>query len=102
MMIVSILESCNSKKITETKMINIVHERGPRNNPLTKKQKKSNTKKSKIRCRGEHVFGFIKNIMSDLYVRSIGIRRATTSVGLINLVYNIFRVDQISRITLSK
>ena len=35
-----------------------VHEKGYRNKPLSDKQKASNTKKSKIRARVEHVFGF--------------------------------------------
>lgn len=83
-------------------MINKVHERGARNKPLTDEQKESNKEKSKIRVRVEHVFGFIKNSMSDLYVRSIGFRRAATAVGIINLIYNIFRVEQLQRITMSK
>jgi len=36
-----------------------VHKKGKRNKPLSDAKKKSNTKKSKIRARVEHVFRFI-------------------------------------------
>ena len=44
-------------------------ERGARGRALTKKQKVSNRKKSKIRARVEHVFGFMTNSMKGIYVR---------------------------------
>src|ERR1700747_3583930 len=43
--------------------------------------------KSKIRSRVEHVFAEQKDRMG-LFIRTIGIARATTKVGLANLVYN--------------
>ena len=54
-------------------------------------QKESNRRKSKIRCRIEHVFGFITVSMHGLTVRSIGIKRAEFNIGLTNLVYNFCR-----------
>jgi len=56
--------------------------------PLTDEQKESNRRKSKIRCRIEHVFGFITVSMHGLTVCSIGIKRAEFNIGLTNLVYN--------------
>lgn len=70
---------------------NHVCEKGFRNNPLTDEQKKNNRTKSKIRCRIEHVFGFMTTSMHGLTVRSIGIKRAAFNIGLTNLVYNICR-----------
>jgi hypothetical protein len=45
----------------------------------------ANNAKSKIRARVEHVFAEQKHRMR-LFVRTIGIARATTKIGLVNLV----------------
>lgn len=70
---------------------NEVCERRYRGKPLSEKQKAENCRKSKIRCRIEHVFGFMTVAMRGITVRSIGIRRAEFVNGLTNLVYNMFR-----------
>lgn len=70
---------------------NEVCEKGCRNKPLTEEQKENNRRKSKIRCRIEHVFGFMTVSMHGLTVRSIGIARAAFHIGLTNLVYNLCR-----------
>lgn len=70
----------------------IICEKGTRGHELTEKQKESNKRKSKTRCRVEHIFGTFKTAMNGaLKIRSIGIKRAEFSVGLTNLVYNILR-----------
>lgn len=53
--------------------------------------RRANNAKSKIRSRIEHVFAEQKDRM-DLFIRTIGIARATMKVGLANLVYNIKRL----------
>ena len=83
--------------IVDYKMENQVHEKGYRNKPLTDEQKASNTHKSKTRARVEHVFGFMEQSMNGLYIKSIGIVRATGIIGLINLTYNLFRYEQVIR-----
>jgi len=75
-------------------------ERAFKNKPLTDEQKANNTIKSKTRARGEHVFGFVSNSMNDFYIRSIGFVRAKGIIGLINLVYNMCRYEQIVRLNL--
>ncbi|MEK9140110.1 MAG: transposase, partial [Nitrospirota bacterium] len=77
-------------------------EKGYRGHPLTERQKKSNRKKSKIRVRRvEHIFGFMTNTMRDgLKMRWIGMRRIVAGVGLLNLVYNMARYEQIVRLQL--
>ena len=47
--------------------------------------------KSKIRSRVEHVFAEQKDRMG-LFIITIGIARATTKIGMANLVYNIKRL----------
>ena len=64
---------------------------------LTDEQRESNRRKSKIRCRIEHVFGFITVSMHGLTVRSIGIKRAEFNIGLTNLVYNFCRYTILKR-----
>lgn len=77
-------------------------EKGYRNHPLTKAQKKRNHKKSKIRVRVEHIFGFMTNTMKDgLKMRWIGMPRITAEIGLLNLVYNLARYEQILRLKLA-
>lgn len=87
--------------IAKYEMKNKVHEKGYRNNPLTDKQKASNTKKSKIRARVEHVFGFMEQSMNGLVLKSGGIVRASGIIGLINLTYNFFRYEQIKRLKIT-
>lgn len=86
-----------AEKIAKRKIINKIHEKGYRGKPLTNKQMRSNNKKSRIRVRVEHVFGFMTNSMKGMYLRVIGIVRAKMMIGLMNLVYNIFRFVQLRR-----
>lgn len=62
-----------------------------RNKPLTRQQKRTNTTRSRVRARIEHVFGAIDKQMGGLQVRSIGLACATFHVGLTNLCYNMLR-----------
>jgi transposase, IS5 family len=88
------------KVISKYKMKNLVNEKGYRNKPLTDEQKESNREKSKTRARVEHVFGFMEQSMNGLIVKSVGIKRATNIIGLINITYNLFRYEQIIRLNL--
>jgi len=83
------------KVIEKVGMINKVHEKGYKNKPLTKRQMKSNRRKSKFRARVEHVFGFMEISMKKMYVRSIGRIRVEGIIGLMNLTYNLLRSIQI-------
>ena len=88
------------KKLKDKNIIPQIIERAFRDNPLTNKQKENNRIKSKTRCRVEHAFGFITNSMNDFNIRAIGLRRAKGIIGLINLVYNMCRFEQIIRLNL--
>lgn len=84
--------------ISKHKMKDQVHEKGYRNRPLTEVQNANNKIKSKTRARVEHVFGFMEQSMNGLYLRCVGLVRATGIIGLINLTYNLFRFEQITRL----
>ena len=81
--------------LKEKEMTSQVQEKGCRNNPLTDQQKENNKVKSKTRARVEHIFGFIENSMNSPYIQTIGIKRATAVIGLMNLTYNMFRYMQL-------
>lgn len=74
-----------------------IHERAYRNTPLTDKQKASNKEKSSIRARVEHVFGHMQTSLGGMLIRSIGAARAKLNIGLMNLTYNISRVEILIR-----
>lgn len=76
-----------------------VHKKSKRNKPLSEKQKEINTRKSRVRARVEHVFGSIRNEQGGMIVKTIGIARATTKIGLMNLAYNMRRCVGLSRIS---
>ena len=48
--------------------------------------RRADNAKSKIRSRVEHAFAEQKDRM-ELFIRTIGIARATTKIGMANLVY---------------
>ena len=75
-----------------------IHERAYRNRPLSDAQKGSHRQKSKIRARIEHLFGFMSQSMKGFYLRYIGRRRNAAAIGLINLIYNLARYEQIVRL----
>jgi len=84
--------------LKEKGLIPQIIERAFRGKPLTEEQKEHNRIKSQTRSRVEHVFGFITNNMNDFHIHSIGFRRAQGVIGLINLVYNLCRYEQIVRL----
>jgi transposase, IS5 family len=57
---------------------------------------RANAKKSAIRAHIEHVFAEQKARMG-LFVRTIGIARAASKIGLANLVYNMRRLVWLER-----
>jgi IS5 family transposase len=70
-----------------------------RNKPLSQTDHKENYKHSKTRVRVEHIFGAMSTQMHKaLTLTSIGMKRISSSVGLINLLYNMLRYEQLVRL----
>jgi IS5 family transposase len=65
--------------------------KGSRGKALNEEEKAKNREKSRIRCRVEHVFGSMYQKAREQIMRSIGMARAKTQIGLRNLVYNMTR-----------
>lgn len=74
-----------------------INERGRKDQPLSEAQQESNRIKSTMRARVEHVFGTMANEMGGIYLRSIGQARAKVGVGLMNLAYNLKRIEVLIR-----
>ncbi len=72
-------------------------EKGTKGHPLTEEQKAENKRKSKTRCRIEHIFGFMTNSFGGIFIRSIGFMRAWVNIGLMNLAYNFSRYAFLKR-----
>ena len=71
-------------------------EKGSRGHPLSEEQKADNHQKSKVRARVEHIFG-AQAQMGGHWVRTIGLLRAKVKIGMMNLVYNMMRLVQLTR-----
>ena len=63
------------------------------NKELSEEEKALNRENSKIRCRGEHIFGAMYQKANDQVMRGIGLVRAETRIGLRNLAYNMARYE---------
>jgi IS5 family transposase len=74
-----------------------VHRKKPKGRAMPAAIRRANNAKSKIRSRVEHVFAELKDRM-ELFIRTIGIARATTKIGLANLVFNIKRLLFLRRV----
>jgi transposase, IS5 family len=74
-----------------------IHRRPARNRPLTAREQRGNTTRSRVRARVEHVFGHQANAMGGKLVRTIGLVRARAKIGMQNLVYNMRRFVHLER-----
>jgi len=87
------------KKIIDKKEIkNQTHIKGYKNKPLTEEDFEQNRQKSSTRARVEHVFGFMEGSMNTMKLKQIGINRIEGAIGMMNLVYNMFRKMQLQAI----
>ena len=72
-----------------------IHEKGYKSSPLTEEDFENNRIKSTTRARVEHVFGFMELSMNQMKLKQIGINRVSAAIGMMNLVYNMFRKIQL-------
>ena len=73
-----------------------VQRKGGRNQPLSKREQQGNRTRSKVRSRVEHVFGAPCSLRQKA-IGCIGVVRARTDIGLMNLVYNMRRLCFLER-----
>ena len=89
----------NEAFMAKNGFVSRVHRKKPKGRAMPAAIRRANNAKSKIRSRVEHVFAELKDRM-DLFIRTIGIARATTKIGLANLVFNIKRLLFLRRVAL--
>lgn len=81
----------NETHMTKNGFVSQVHRKKPKGKPMPERLSKANGRKSKVRALVEHVFAAQKGPMA-LFIRTIGIARARTKIGMANLVYNMKRL----------
>ena len=69
-----------------------IQRKGQRDHPLSEWEKQGNRTRARIRSRVEHVFGAQVMRAGRMFVRTIGLVRATVKIGLMNLAYNMDRL----------
>ena len=89
--------AANEEFLAKNGLVSHVHRKKPKGRAMPEAMRRTNAAKSKIRSRVEHVFAEQKDRM-DLFIRTIGIARATMKIGLANLVYNIKRLLFLRRV----
>jgi IS5 family transposase len=86
----------NEAYLEKNGFVSRIHRKKPKGRAMAETTRRANALKSKVRSRVEHVFADQKHRM-DLFVRTVGIARATTKIGMANLVYNIKRLIFLQR-----
>jgi transposase, IS5 family len=81
----------NEKYLADNGLRSQIHRKKPKGRPMPQRTARANGRKSKVRSAVEHVFARQKGPMG-LYIRTIGLARARTKIGLANLVYNMKRM----------
>jgi transposase, IS5 family len=77
-------------------LVSHIHRKKPRRRPMPIHTARANATRSATRAHIEHVFAEQKHRMG-LFVRTIGLARATTKIGLANLVHNMRRLLWLDR-----
>jgi IS5 family transposase len=73
-------------------VVNMISEKAQRGHPMTEEQKKNNHQKAKKRCRVEHVFAGMVQMVGGTNIRCKEGKRATFNISMLNLLYNMRRV----------
>ena len=81
----------NEKHLANNGLRSQIHRKKPKGKPMSQRTARANGRKSAVRAAVEHVFARQKGPMG-LYIRTIGLARARTKIGLANLVYNMKRL----------
>ena len=80
----------NEAPLRERMLVSRFHKTKP-HRPMPVRTATANTRKSAVRAHVEHIFAEQK-ARTGLFVRTIGLARATVTIGLANLPYNMCRL----------
>ena len=80
----------NEEFLQKNGFVSRIHRKKPPGRPMPETTRRANAIKSKVRSGVEHVFAVQKDKM-EVFIRTMGIARATIKIGMANLVYNMRR-----------
>lgn len=80
----------NEEWLSDNGLKSDIHQKKPKGKPMSEIISKANSRRSKVRSSVEHVFARQKDKMK-LFIRTIGIARATIKIGMANIAYNMLR-----------
>jgi IS5 family transposase len=80
----------NERFLARIGKVSRIHRRKPKGKPMPRRTARANAKKSAVRAHVEHPFAHQKGPMG-LVIRTIGLARATATVTLANMAYNMRR-----------
>jgi len=80
----------NEEWLDRNGYVSEIHHKKPKGRPMSEATSRANGRRSKTRAFVEHVFARQKAQMK-LFIRTIGIARARTKIGMTNLAYNLMR-----------
>jgi IS5 family transposase len=86
----------NEDLLSRQMLVSHIHRKKPAGRSMPDRTARANARKSAVRAHIEHVFAEQKARMG-LFVRTIGLARATTKIGLANLVHNMRRLLWLER-----
>ena len=82
--------------MAENGFVSRIHRKKPPGRPMSVRTARANGAKSKVRAKIEHIFAEQKSRMG-LFIRTVGLDRARTKIGLANLVYNVKPLSVLER-----
>jgi len=85
------------QQLSERDFNSRIHRKGTSHRRLNKQEKATNHRRSKVRARVEHVFGDQRTRQGNILVRTKGKVRAAVKIGLMNLTYNMRRLEFLLR-----
>ena len=87
----------NEEFLEKNGFVSRIHRKKPPGRPMPDTTRRANAIKSKVRSGVEHVFAVQKDKM-ELFIRTVGIARATIKIGMANLVFNLKRFVYLDRL----
>jgi IS5 family transposase len=87
----------NEEFLEKNGFVSRIHRKKPPGRPMPETTRRANAIKSKVRSGVEHVFAVQKDKM-ELFIRTVGITRATMKIGMANIAYNMKRLVFLDRL----
>jgi IS5 family transposase len=85
------------KQLREKGYKSRIHRKGSSRHKLNQQEQTTNHRRSKVRARVEHVFGDQRTRQGTILVRNKGKLRSAVKIGLMNLTYNMRRLEFLLR-----